>query len=88
VAAIPNTALRLLRERTPSPATRGESLSRQELADLVNAHVLRSTERPGALDANCIGKLERGVITWPSGHYREALRSVLEVDTDREPGTG
>jgi hypothetical protein len=83
VAARPNTALRLLRERTPSPATPGESLSPQRLADLVNAHVLQSTERPGALDANFIGNLERGVITWPRVHYREALRSVLEVDTDR-----
>jgi hypothetical protein len=86
VAAIPNTALRLLRERTPSLASPGECLSRQELADLVNAHVLQSTQRPGALDANYIGKLERGVITWPRAHYRQGLRAVLAADTDRELG--
>jgi hypothetical protein len=81
-----NTALRLLRERTPSPVTPGEHLSRQELADLVNAHVLELTERAGALDANYIGKLERGVITWPRSHYRAALRVILGVTTDRELG--
>lgn len=86
VAAVPNTALRLLRERTPSPASPGEFLSRQELADLVNAHVLQSTGRPGALDANYIGKLERGVITWPRAHYRHGLRAVLAAETDRELG--
>ncbi|WP_254126458.1 XRE family transcriptional regulator [Amycolatopsis sp. CA-230715] len=33
-------------------------------------------------DANYIGKLERGVIRWPSALYREALRGVLGAATD------
>lgn len=82
----PNTALRQLRERTPSPSSPGEYLTRQELADLVNAQVETATGRPGALDANYIGKLERGVITWPRMHYRVAFRTVLGITSDRELG--
>src|SRR5690242_3570328 len=82
----PNTALRGLRQRQPSRINPGEPLGRQELADLVNAHVEAATDRPGALDANYIGKLERGVISWPGRHYRAGLREVLGVGTDRELG--
>jgi tetratricopeptide (TPR) repeat protein len=81
-----NTSLRALRQRQPSRVNPGEPLGRQELADLVNAHVEAATARPGALDANYIGKLERGVISWPGRHYRAALREVLGVRTDRELG--
>ncbi|HET9656049.1 MAG TPA: hypothetical protein VFP72_11890 [Kineosporiaceae bacterium] len=81
-----NTALRQIRERTPSSSSPGEHLTRQELADLVNTEVEASTGRPGALDANYIGKLERGVITWPRLHYRAAFRTVLGVTSDRELG--
>lgn len=38
------------------------------------------------LDANYIGKLERGVISWPSARYREALRAVLGVSSDSALG--
>jgi hypothetical protein len=81
-----NTALRALRRRQLSRVNPGEPLGRQELADLVNAHVEAATARPGALDANYIGKLERGVISWPGRHYRAGLREVLGVGTDRELG--
>lgn len=35
-----------------------------------------------ALDAGYLGKLERGIIRWPSKLYREALRATLSVSTD------
>lgn len=81
-----NGLLREHRERTPSAVAPGECLSRQELADRVNTQVERATGRPGALDANYIGKLERGVISWPRDHYRAAFRAVLGIATDRELG--
>lgn len=34
------------------------------------------------LDANYIGKLERGLIHWPQALYREALRVVLHTEND------
>jgi hypothetical protein len=44
------------------------------------------SERAGVLDANHVGKLERGVIGWPRAHHRAALRAVLGVATDRDLG--
>lgn len=37
-------------------------------------------------ESNYVGKLERGVICWPCPEYREALRSVLGVQTNAEIG--
>ena len=82
----PNDQLRTRREATASRSAPGEHLSRQELAELVNAHVAEHTGQAGALDSNYVGKLERGVITWPRRHYRAALRAVLSARTDRELG--
>lgn len=82
----PNEQLRARREATASRSAPGEHLSRQELAELVNAHVAEHTGQAGALDSNYVGKLERGVITWPRRHYRAALRAVLSARTDRELG--
>jgi hypothetical protein len=82
----PNEQLRARREATTSRSAPGEHLSRQELAELVNAHVAEHTGQAGALDSNYVGKLERGVITWPRRHYRAALRAVLSARTDRELG--
>jgi DNA-binding GntR family transcriptional regulator len=82
----PNMVLRGLRERTLSSVSPGEHLTRQELADLVNYQVEALTGRPGALDANYIGKLERGIIAWPRLHYRAAFRAVLGAVNDRELG--
>ncbi|MDQ1295233.1 MAG: hypothetical protein QG608_3118 [Actinomycetota bacterium] len=81
-----NQSLRSARTRMPSPSAPGEPMSRQELAEQVNDEVERATGRPGALDANYIGKLERGVIAWPGAHYRCAMRTVLGAGTDRELG--
>jgi tetratricopeptide (TPR) repeat protein len=81
-----NEQLRARREATPSALAPGQPLSRQELADRVNDLVSGRTGRPGALDANYIGKLERGVIARPRADYRWALREVLSARTDRELG--
>ncbi|MFE0026860.1 XRE family transcriptional regulator [Amycolatopsis sp. NPDC059021] len=82
----PNTRLRAARERTPSPLHPGECLSRQELADQVNTHLWKTRALRAEIDAGYVGKLERGVIRWPGGHYREAFRAVLGAATDAQLG--
>lgn len=86
--ADPNNHLRTARERTESMQTPGEPLSRLELADLVNAWVYEHTDnkRVVELDANYIGKLERGQIRWPQADYRAGLRAVLGARIDAELG--
>ncbi|MCE7005174.1 XRE family transcriptional regulator [Kibdelosporangium philippinense] len=84
--ATSNTLLREVRERTPSRQHPGDCLSRQELAELVNAHLWQMHGQRVEIDAGYIGKLERGVITWPGQLYREALRSILDVTTDAQLG--
>jgi hypothetical protein len=87
--AEPNDQLRRAREQTESPYATGESLSRQELAELVNAWVFEHTDPPRviALDANYVGKLEQGIIRWPQDPVRRAaFRAVLNVRTDTELG--
>jgi transcriptional regulator with XRE-family HTH domain len=84
--AEPNDRLRAARERVESPLATGLSLSREELADLVNQQVFTTSRRVIDLTANYIGKLERGQIRWPQADYRSGLRVVLGVDTDAELG--
>lgn len=61
-------------------------MSRQELAQAVNAHVFTATGRVVSLDGNYIGKLERGAIRWPYEPYRAALRAVLGATRDADLG--
>jgi transcriptional regulator with XRE-family HTH domain len=61
-------------------------MSRQELAEAVNAHVYATTGRRARLDAGYIGKLERGEHRWPRADYRRGLRAALGVATDAEIG--
>lgn len=82
----PNEQLRLARESSPSADVPGTAMSRQELADRVNAYLFDRTGRLHELDDNYVGKLERGIIRWPHASYREALRAVLGAATDRELG--
>lgn len=86
VANQPNERLRRARESQPSPAGADRAMSRQELADLVNGHLYRTTNSIHSVDANYIGKLERGCFRWPSANYRAALRAVLHATTDSELG--
>jgi len=61
-------------------------MSRQELAELVNTHLLKTAKLTTDLDGNYIGKLERGVHRWPSAGYRNAFRTVLNAATDADLG--
>jgi hypothetical protein len=61
-------------------------MSRQELADAVNAYLYDHTMQVFRLDANYIGKLEQGAVRWPNEHYRRGIRAVLGPTTDAELG--
>lgn len=61
-------------------------LTQEALANLANAQVERDTRKPGAMDADYISKLERGIHTWPGKDYRRALRTVLGADNDSDLG--
>jgi hypothetical protein len=82
----PNDLLRQARLRMSSPSGSGRPMSRQELADAVNAYLWKQYEHAANLDANYVGKLERGDHRWPQDLYREAFRVVLGVATDRVLG--
>ncbi|MGH3564508.1 MAG: XRE family transcriptional regulator [Pseudonocardia sp.] len=81
-----NDQLRTARELTASPTHPDECVSRQELAELINAYIWHHHKKMVALDANYLGKLERGCIRWPDKLYREALRAILNVPTDAALG--
>lgn len=85
----PNHSLRRARESVDSPNASGEPLTRQELAELVNAWIYENTHATHVveIDANYIGKLEQGKIRWPQDDDRRAaLRAILNVDTDSAIG--
>jgi len=74
----PNDMLRAAREAA--------QLTQGQLAELGNAQVEAATTKPGAMDADYIGKLERGIHRWPNQHYRQALRTVLDAVADADLG--
>lgn len=61
-------------------------MSRQELADAVNAYIWREHNIEERLDAHDIGKLERGEHRWPGARRREAFQAVLHASTDAQLG--
>jgi hypothetical protein len=82
-----NKQIRAARERTASPTYPDMCLSRQELAELVNAWIWEHyNKKVVAASANWIGQLERGRIRWPGKLYREALRAIFGVSTDAALG--
>jgi tetratricopeptide (TPR) repeat protein len=81
-----NELLGTTRRRIESPTSPGQSMTRHELAEAVNAHVRRSTRNGAAVDARHIGRWERGQIAWPAHRYRAAMRAVLNVATDADLG--
>ncbi|MGH3621876.1 MAG: helix-turn-helix transcriptional regulator [Sciscionella sp.] len=81
-----NHELRAAREATPSPHVPGACLSRQELADAVNAWLAVNTTRCGALDEDYIGRLEQGRVRWPGRDYRAGFRAVLGAPSDAALG--
>lgn len=78
MAPEPNDRLRAAREAA--------ALTQGQLAELANAHVHAVTGRPGGMDGDYIGKLERGVHRWPHRGYRDALRAALRAGSDGELG--
>ena len=82
----PNRLLRQARLRLQSPSGSCRPMSRQELADAVNAFVFEATGRIVCLDAHQVGRLERGQRHWPCADYRLGSRVVLGIATDAELG--
>lgn len=57
-------------------------MSRAELAEAINAHIWAVYRKRICLDADTVGRFERGVIRWPSARHpayassTDALRSA------------
>ncbi|MEU1813107.1 helix-turn-helix domain-containing protein [Micromonospora aurantiaca (nom. illeg.)] len=83
---VPNELLRRARLARVSPSGSGRVLSRQELAEAVNAWVLTTYQRRVSVSGRSIGNLERGDTRWPAEWVRAGLRAVLDVETDAEIG--
>ncbi|WP_432832939.1 hypothetical protein [Dactylosporangium sp. CA-092794] len=81
-----NTKLTRARCRVSSPSGSGQPMSRQELAEAVNAYLWATFHRRTSLDASYVGKLENGKHRWPHEQYRQAFRAALGVETDAELG--
>nr|MDT0658703.1 hypothetical protein [Micromonospora sp. DSM 115978] len=80
----PNKLLRAARMRQSRSGV--GPLSREELANRINGMLSSQTGKEYTLDANYVGKLERGVIRWPHSDYRQALRTILGARSDAELG--
>lgn len=78
MTTVPNDLLRAARDAA--------GLTQGQLAEHANAQVEVATGRPGAMDADYIGKLERGVHHWPNKVYRAALRAALRIASDSDLG--
>ncbi|MGH3623562.1 MAG: helix-turn-helix domain-containing protein, partial [Sciscionella sp.] len=61
-------------------------LTQESLADRANAQVAQDTGKQGAMDADYVSRLERGIHRWPGKDYRRALRVVLGAHTDLDLG--
>jgi hypothetical protein len=85
-SSTPNRLLTEARRQLPSPSGSGRPLSRQELADAVNAYLWTAFQVSAAIDATYVGSLELGRYRWPNARRREAFRHVLQVRTDADIG--
>jgi hypothetical protein len=82
----PNTKLIDARMRIKSPTGSGNPMSRQELAEQVNAWQWRVYKKEDRLDETDVGRLERGETHWPGRTRREGYRAVLGAETDADLG--
>lgn len=71
-----NDLIRRARLARRSPSGSGRMLSRQGLAEAVNAHLYGTTRRVFGLDGSYMGMLERGETRWPNAAYRAARCSA------------
>ncbi|HWH00617.1 MAG TPA: hypothetical protein VNV66_15145 [Pilimelia sp.] len=89
---LPNIQLSEARRRLRSASGSGLEMSRQELAEAINAflyHRHRELGRSGAppcVDGHAIAAYERGRHRWPGADLREAFRAVLGVAADADLG--
>lgn len=62
--------------------------TQQQAAEAIAAAVSQSTGRgsPTGIDAQWVGRIERGERRWPNADYRAAMRAVYQVATDAELG--
>ncbi|MBT8224391.1 MAG: hypothetical protein HKP61_07100 [Dactylosporangium sp.] len=81
-----NNLLRQARLRMPSPSGSGQPMSRADLAEAANRWLYEQTKKTFAMDANQIGKYERGENRWPHLHYRQALCAVLDANRPADLG--
>ncbi|MEE2050652.1 hypothetical protein [Nocardiopsis tropica] len=79
--AHPNQALRAARSALPSGAN-----TQQAVADAVCDIIQERSGRRPPVDADYVGKLERGLIHWPNKEYRSAFRLLFGADADAELG--
>lgn len=82
----PNDLFRAARERLPSPSGAPRPISRQELADAVNAYLYREHGVKDKVNQDHIGRIERGRTRWPGEWRRLAFRAILGAATDAELG--
>ncbi|MFE4515579.1 hypothetical protein ACFRMQ_15475 [Kitasatospora sp. NPDC056783] len=61
-------------------------LPQRQVANQVREVVEEATGRESSFDADYVSRMERGLITWPHEHYRQALCLVLRVETAAELG--
>ncbi|GGN38242.1 hypothetical protein FHR83_005452 [Actinoplanes campanulatus] len=80
----PNKLFRAARLRLKSAFGDGPP-SREEFADRVNS-VIDPRSKEGPVTANDIGKIERGLVSYPREHRRRAYRVALGAKTDAEIG--
>ncbi|MBT8226393.1 MAG: hypothetical protein HKP61_09830, partial [Dactylosporangium sp.] len=73
-----NELLRRARLNTPSPSDPGGAMTRQELAEAVNAYLLATTGRVFSMDGEHIGKYERGGAPRGAWLYSRLSREELE----------
>ncbi|RNL87703.1 hypothetical protein EFE23_26695 [Micromonospora solifontis] len=78
--------LRRARLAKTSPTGSGRAMSRQEVAEAVNAWIWEHQQQRTHLDGAYIGKLERGEVRWPLTHVRAGLRGVFGADDDASIG--
>jgi len=81
-----NTKLSQARLQLPSPGCPAYPMSRQELAEAVNAWQWNTHQVEDRLDERDIGRLELGKTRWPGRLRRDAFRAVLGATTDADLG--
>ena len=76
----------MARHQQPSRTRPGRGMTRDELATAVNQWLHDHRVLDADVDANYVGKLERGQYRWPTKTRRQALRAVLGDADDLELG--